>query len=151
MKGAINCYMGKGTEIDDRRQGKTAKHRPQRPEIRLRRDVPTLDIDESTPAQEILKRVDPQDYALALRDADGEVKALVVPLDRYIELASGTIAGDEHIQAVGGSAGEDRPRIQAKPESLTALHVEQVNPRAEWLPGAHPTQHLGAVAVKQPH
>lgn len=97
----------------------------------------------------MLRHVRPDNYGVALRDPKGEVQAIMVPLERYIEMASATISGDDHLELAPGGPSSDpeRPRIQARPASLHALHIEQVDPRAEWLPGAEPTQHLGRTAV----
>jgi hypothetical protein len=147
--------MGKGTEYDRQRdqrlasrsaaiaRGESPPDYRQRPELRLRADTPTIDLRQDIPAQDLLNRITPQEYGVALRDVDGTVKAIVVPLDRYIELASGTIAGDQHLEVETREAAEGiRPRIQVRPASLEALHVEQVDPQAEWLPGSQPRQHL---------
>lgn len=149
--------MGKATEYDNRRRERQAErdaaiargeyppgYHP-RPELRLRADTPTIEVHEGTSGQEVLAHITPREYGVALRDPDGTVKAMVVPLDRYIELASGTIAGDHHVEIdrVRASPDGDRPRIQARPTSLEALHVEQIDPQAEWWPGSHPSQHLG--------
>jgi hypothetical protein len=149
--------MGKGTDYErgrqERREARQAaiargefppNYHP-RPELRLRADTPTVDIDERTSAQELLSHITPREYGVALRNSDGTVKAMVVPLDRYIELASGTVAGDHHVGVDFDTPvpSGTRPRLRAQPASLEALHVEQVDPQAEWWPGSHPRQHLG--------
>jgi hypothetical protein len=149
--------MGKGTEHDNRMRERQAERRAAiargeyppgyhpRPELRLRADTPSIEATDKISAQDLLSHITPREYGVALRDPDGTVKAMVVPLDRYIELASGTIAGDRHteIDRTEAVPYNTRPRIQARPTSLETLHVEQIDPQAEWLPGSSPRQHLG--------
>jgi len=152
--------MGKATDFDKRIEQREAEiaqgerghpHRNDRPAVRLRTDTPSIKVTDSTAVGDVLRHVRPDNYGMALRDPKGEVRAMVVPLERYIEMASATISGDDHLElAPGGpSSDPDRPRIQARPAALNVLHIEQVDPRAEWLPGAEPTQHLGRLVV--PH
>ena len=142
--------MGKGTDLERRwaeraaeRQAAIARgERPPgynpRPELRLRADTPSVGLYDAD-AAEVVSNLTPNEYSVALRDADGTVKAMAVPLDRYIELVSGTIAGDYHAHAEvlpePSHPGSDRPRLQAKPSSLEAMHVEQrgVFPHVLWL------------------
>ncbi len=146
--------MGKGTDYERGRQERWAarqaaiargdlppNHHP-RPELQLRADTPTIKVDEHTSTQELLSHITPSEYGVALRDSDGAVTAMVVPLERYIELASGTIAGDSHFGVDLSASNEAHPRLHAHPSSLEALHVEQIDPRAEWWPGSRPRQHL---------
>jgi hypothetical protein len=149
--------MGKGTEHDNRMRDRIAERRAAiargeyppnyhpRPELRLRADTPSIDANGEISAQDLLSHITPREYGVALRDPDGTVRAMVVPLDRYIELASGTIAGDDHteIDQTEAVPGGMRPRVQARPASLEALNVEQIDPQAEWWPGSSPRQHLG--------
>jgi hypothetical protein len=150
--------MGKGTELDElqeQRQAEIARgeredpHRNDRPIVHLRTDTPSIKVTDSTAIGDVLRHVRPDNYGVALRDPKGEVQAIMVPLERYIEMASATISGDDHLELAPGGPSSDpeRPRIQARPASLHALHIEQVDPQAEWLPGAEPTQHLGRTAV----
>lgn len=59
-------------EMDERRGGK-------RPELQLQRDMPAVEVRETTKAQEVLTRLEQEDtHVIALRDPKAGVKAVVV-------------------------------------------------------------------------
>jgi len=97
------------------------------PEARLRDDAPTLEVDEATPMREALDLLRTTDVdAIALGEVGSKPSAVVIPVERYLELAvkdlltrhNGTIA----------SAG----RILPTEAALADLHIEPVDPQASW-------------------
>jgi hypothetical protein len=113
--------MGKGSEIERRFQermdaianGERAHPHPGRPEVRLRADTPAIDVTDETLVRE-------------LRDhGTGEVKAMLVPVERYVEMASATMEGDAHFEWTGRELVPQRA-------ALDALHIEQSNSQAPW-------------------
>lgn len=147
--------MGKASDLEQRWAERDAERhaaiargeRPPgyhpRPELHLRADTPSIDVHEATQVGDVLRHVTPTEYGVALREPGGEVHAMLVPLDRYIELASGAIAGNKLFDLRPGVPGSDVPRIVARPSALEAMHVEQIDPNAEWHSGGGtPTQRL---------
>ena len=66
-----------------------AERRGNRPEVRLRADVPAVEVGMVTRAREVVNRLQGDDIStLVLRMPNGEVAAVVVPVERYLDLAS---------------------------------------------------------------
>jgi hypothetical protein len=98
------------------------------PELRLRADTPTVDVDETTRVQGVLARLHGEDTrSLALRDRGAAISAVVIPVERYLELVGIQLAKDPSIQR-DTSTGSIAPTGTA----LAASHVEQVHPRDTW-------------------
>jgi hypothetical protein len=126
--------MGKGSEIERRFQermdaianGERAHPHPGRPEVRLRADTPAIDVTDETLVREAVGKISSGDYGVALRDhGTGEVKAMLVPVERYVEMASATMEGDAHFEWTGRELVPQRA-------ALDALHIEQSNSQAPW-------------------
>lgn len=133
--------MGKGTEVD-RITGEKESSRPRRPLLKLRPDTPAVELNESTRVADIIAPLSPREFGVALRDPSGEVQAMVVPIERYIEMASATIEGDKHFDL---DPTRFPPQNKPSPDYLAALHVEQINPDEYWQPGTGPTQSRGCL------
>jgi len=108
-----------------------AERYPQAPELRLRADAPAVEIDETTPVVDVLERLGNSDIgALALRPRGADPTAVVVPIERYLELV-----GKELLHSRGkvvGASNDFRPPDAA----LETVSVELVDPAAVW-PLAH--------------
>ncbi len=98
---------------------------PVRPEVRVRSDAPSLEVDDTTSVESVLSQLDREKGGVVLRDQTGEAKAVVVPADRYAELAGCEITSEQHFRATEGE-------IKPDPEALKELMIEQVDPAAEW-------------------
>jgi hypothetical protein len=124
---------GKATELDDvlaqRRltPEEIEERRGKRPELRLRPDVPSIDVSEATRAYEILDKLGQDEISgLALRSLNGVVTAMVVPLDRYLELATSDLKGSHNKEATNDG------RVIPAEATFAASYVEQVDPNATW-------------------
>lgn len=103
-------------EVDKRRGGK-------RPELRLRREIPTVEIHKTTPAQDILERLGQEDVrSVALRDPETGVTAVVVPVARYLELAGAELANDPF-----NKEGRLDGRMAPSDAAYAASDVEEVD------------------------
>jgi len=97
-----------------------------RPEVRLRTDVPAVEVGMMTRAREVVSRLQGDDIStLALRMPNGEVSAMVVPVERYLELASLELKA-------GPKEGTLDGRIVPRGDRLEAAGVEQVDSSATW-------------------
>jgi hypothetical protein len=97
------------------------------PELRLRADTPTIEIDETTPVVQALARLGMEaTETLALREPSGEPTAIVLSVERYLQLASQEIA---RARLVGGTDGRTAPEEDA----FSRTHVEQINPNDTWV------------------
>ena len=95
-------------------------------ELRLRNDMPAVEVRETTPAREILEYLGREDVGgVALRDPDSGVKAVVVPVERYLELAGAELASNPF-----NKEGRLDGRIGLTKASLAASHVEEADPEA---------------------
>lgn len=99
---------------------------PVRPEVRLRADIPSIEASEATGAGLLDHLAQDEMGMIALRDAASEVKAVVVPVERYLEMASATIEGDNHFEATLEG------RVAPRASSLADLQIEQVDPAVAW-------------------
>jgi hypothetical protein len=109
----------------------------ERPQLRLRADVPSVEVSASTPAQEVLDLVEKGNgRTVALRSPESGVAAIVVPVDRYVELAGAAIEGDHAFEVIEG-------RVVPSPTGLADAAIEQVDPSVEWRVGWrwHPSDH----------
>lgn len=123
---------GKATALDDALAQREltaeeiAERRGMRPEMRLRADVPAIEVGMVTRAREVVERLQGDDLStLALRTPNGEVAAMVVPVERYLNLASLELKA-------GPKEGRFDARIMPSDAALEAAGVEQVDPNATW-------------------
>lgn len=128
--------MGKASELDDFLEGRsltpeevTARH-PKVPELRLRADVPAVEIDGATTASNVLAHMRSENVGtIALHEPSVNVTAVVMPVERYLELVGTELANDPFHKEAG-------PRGIAPTEAaLAAVHVEQVDPSDTWARG----------------
>lgn len=127
--------MGKATELDDYHSQHPltpeqieARH-TKIPELRLRTDVPAIEVDENTRARDVLERLRSENIGgVALRDPNGAATAMVVSAERYLELVGTSLANDRRKE--GATDGRIIPTEAAFEES----YVEQVDPQAAWHP-----------------
>jgi hypothetical protein len=129
--------MGKATELDDYQDRhpltpeKVAARYPKVPELRLRADVPAVEIDEATTASNVLAHMRSENVGtIALHEPIVNVTAVVMPVERYLELVGSELANDPFHKEAG-------PRGIAPTEAaLAAVHVEQVDPSDTWTRGS---------------
>jgi hypothetical protein len=125
---------GKATELLDDLMShplspeEVARRQPHIPELRLRDDTPAVEIAETTRVQDVLGRLEDTD-SLALRNSAAEPLAVVISVERYLELVGKELARDPW-HKVGTLDG----RVVPRDEDLAAGHVEQVDPTAPWQP-----------------
>jgi hypothetical protein len=125
--------MGEASKLDDflRRplsEEEEAMYRPKPPQLRLRTDVPAVEVDGSNRARIVRELEQDQTKSLALRDTHGTISAMVISVERYLELVRADLSLAESKQTVfpGG-------RIGPTDATLAEAHVEQVDPNATWL------------------
>jgi hypothetical protein len=96
------------------------------PELRLRANTPTVDINETTSVGAALTRLEgEQGGTLALREPSGEPKAIVLSVERYLQLVSKEINSAPKVGALDG-------RVMPTDDAFANAHVEQVNPAESW-------------------
>lgn len=104
-----------------------AERRGKHPELRLRPDAPAVEVDATTRVQDVVARLASEDVGcVALRDASAGVTAMVMPVERYLELVGTELATDPN--KVATLDGDLAPTAAA----TAASYVEQVNPRDTW-------------------
>jgi hypothetical protein len=107
-----------------------ARKYPKVEELRLRSDVPTAEIDNALPVKEVVKRLRSEDVGIvALREPESDTTAVVIPIERYLELAGKELAS--HSERVGTLDG----RIIPVDSAFAASHVAPINPNATWTHG----------------
>lgn len=109
-----------------------AKRYPKVEDLRLRADAPVVEIDDTTPVKGVIDRLAGEDAGIvAVREAgvDSAV-AVVLPIERYLELAGKELAGfSSKVATLDG-------RLVPVEEAFATSHVEQADPDATW---AHDT------------
>lgn len=109
-----------------------------RPELRIRDDAPSIEIDDTTPARRILECLGVELQSVVVRNEDGEDEAVMLTPERYAELAACEMHQnrDAYWEL---TIGPDRPGYVLTPKeiALEALMIEQVDPDVDWNPGAH--------------
>jgi hypothetical protein len=97
------------------------------PELRLREDAPAIAVTEATPAGRVIDSInDERSGAVIVRQNGGAAAAVVVSLDRYMDLV-----GKELAMTASRVATLDG-RVVPSQEAFSASHVEQVNPHDIW-------------------
>jgi hypothetical protein len=93
------------------------------PPIRLRADVASLDVDEATPVTDALTGLQSRGVdALALRELGSDATAVVLPVERYLDLvAKELLNGNQLVAQPGG-------RVTPTEAAFAASYVEEVNP-----------------------
>jgi hypothetical protein len=120
--------IGKATQIANELDALPPRElRPERPQLRLRADVPSVEVSETTRVQEILSRLDSEDTRrVLLSSPEAGVTAVVVPIDRYIDLV-----GTE-LEFEVSHSGQALLDGRIEPTELATSDVEQVDPQATW-------------------
>jgi hypothetical protein len=97
------------------------------PELRLREDAPAIAVTETTPARQVINSInDERSGAVIVRQNDGTAAAVVVSLDRYMDLVGKELATTaSRVATLDG-------RVVPPQEAFSASHVEQVNPHDPW-------------------
>jgi len=99
---------------------------PDRPRLQLRRDMPTVEISETTPVVDALAQLQTEHVGtLALRAAGGDAKAIVLSVERYLEFVGQEL--ERHAPGVVSNG-----RTMLTDAGLKALHVEQIDPTEPW-------------------
>lgn len=126
--GGSEWRPGKATELDEAlaRRGLTpeevAERHGERLELQMRADVPAIEVGMDTHARDVLDRLQRDDInGLALRTPDGEVAAMVAPVDRYLELVASDLKSGPKEATIGG-------RLVPTDAAYASTYVEQVNP-----------------------
>ena len=104
-----------------------ARRYPRVEELRLRPDAPTAEIDEALPAKEVVERLRSEDVGvIALRGQGSDAAAVIIPVERYLELAGKELAGfSERVGTLDG-------RMVPVESAFEASYVEPVDPDATW-------------------
>lgn len=106
-----------------------ASRHPNVPALRLRGDTPSVEIDETTPVNAVIEQLESTDVAaIAVREHGAEATAIVLPVERYLELAGRELGYYARRVAVDG-------RMVPEQSALAASYVEQVDPRDGWAHG----------------
>lgn len=96
------------------------------PELRLRTDTPTIEVDETTPVIQALARLGEEETgAVAIRERNGEPQAVVLSVERYLQLAGKEINSAAKVGTLEGS-------LVPTATAFERAHVEQVDPNASW-------------------
>jgi hypothetical protein len=104
-----------------------ARRHPKVETLRLRPDVPTVEIDDTLPVKKIIERLRSEDVdVLALHESGSDAAAVIISVERYLELAGKELAS--YSERVGTLDG----RIIPAESAFAASHVEQVDPNATW-------------------
>jgi hypothetical protein len=128
--------MGKASELDDfleRRRltpEEEARRHGLRPELRLRADAPAIELEQATPVDDALAELRSKDLgALALRKPTGEIAAMLVTAERYLELVGTELArGSDMEVTIHG-------RFAPVESAFNKAYVEQVDPHEPWIEG----------------
>ncbi|HST54333.1 MAG TPA: hypothetical protein VLJ42_00360 [Solirubrobacteraceae bacterium] len=105
-----------------------ARRHPKLPELRLRSDTPTVEIDDTTPIKDSVNRLKSKDVdAIGIREAGSDVAAVILPVERYLELAAKELAG-KTFDWVGTL---DR-HLVPHDDAFAASHVEQIDRNETW-------------------
>jgi hypothetical protein len=122
--GDVLAYLA-GRELSPTEQ---ARRHPPVPELRLRADIPAVDIAEATAVSEALEELRSQAVGtIALRERDAEPTAVVLSVERYLELAGKELIRDEYNKI----SRADHVVVPTE-SAFSALHVEPVNPDDTW-------------------
>lgn len=124
--------MGKASDFDRQMEGRflrPGERWPVRPDIRVRPDAPSLKSNGTTQLAAVFDRLEHAGRGIVLRDSTDKAIAVVLPADRYAELASCEIESEDRFRAAEG-------RIEPDPEALEELMIEQVDPAVEWKLGS---------------
>lgn len=116
---------GNASEIVDRITQRTPREE-KLPEVRLRADTPTLEVNEDTRIRGTLDQLQAGEVgAVALSEPGSKPSAVVIPIERYLELVTRElVAGRGTIASQG--------RIIPEDSTLAAVHIEPVDPNADW-------------------
>jgi hypothetical protein len=105
-----------------------ARMYPRVPDLRLRADTPTLDVTEATAVGDALKELQAQGIGtMALREQGAGPTAVVLSVERYLELVGTQLIRDEYSKIMR----VDHVVVPTD-EAFAALHVEPVNPNDTW-------------------
>ncbi len=95
------------------------------PELRLRPEAPYIEIDEATSVVMTLSRLAAEESgALAIREPRGEPQAVVLSVERYLELAGKEINSTPKVGVEG--------RLVPNEAAFDRAHVEQVDSNESW-------------------
>jgi hypothetical protein len=102
-----------------------AKRRGVRPALRWRANAPSVEVDEATPVRRVLDRLSSEALgSVGIREPGSDVTAVVVPVERYLQLVATELATDQ-TKRVATLDGQ----IVPSEDAFAASHVEQVNPQ----------------------
>lgn len=109
-----------------RELGENTQYGRTRPEVTVRPDAPGVTVNDATPVGNVLNQLDPAGHGMVLRDERGKPAAVILPIERYADLASCEIESEGRWDAAFG----------AMPEALEELMIQQVDPGVRWQPGS---------------
>jgi hypothetical protein len=102
------------------------EEKPHRPQMQLRRDMPAVEVGETTPVVDALAQLQAEHIGtLALRTPDGDAKAVVLSVEQYLDFVGREL--ERHAPGVATNG-----RIMLSDAGLKPLHVEQVDPTEPW-------------------
>lgn len=120
--------MGKGSDFERRIRERplTREDVTVRPELRVRQDAPSVEVDDTTPVQSVLDHLDKGQQGVVLRGKDHDAAAVMLTPERYAELAGCEVVSEGRYTA--GLDGTIRPSEAV----LGELMIEQLDPNARW-------------------
>jgi hypothetical protein len=107
-----------------------AQRYPKVEALRLRSDAPSVEIDDALPAKRVIEQLQSEDVdAIALHEQGSDPTAVIIPVERYLELVGKELAG--YTELVGTLDG----RLIPPGPAFAASYVEPVDPDATWRHG----------------
>jgi hypothetical protein len=101
------------------------REQPKRPQLQLRRDAPSIEVGNATRITEALHELKTERIGtLALREPDGRPQAVILSVERYLELATREVENAPAVVSKGLEWVSD--------DALKTSHVEQVDPSEPW-------------------
>ena len=98
---------------------------PERPKLELRVDMPAIEAGEMTRVTDALHELDAEGVdTVAIRGTAGEPKAVVVSVERYLDLVAPEVERAPGVVTNG--------QIWMTDEDLKASHVQQADPTQPW-------------------
>lgn len=109
-----------------------ARRYPKAPKLRLRADTPAIEIDGTTSAKAVVDQLQSDRLdTVAVREIGAEAVAVLLPVERYLELVGNELSRRHHDLVVGPHG-----HFQPQDSELAVLHVEQVDPNERWPQGS---------------
>ena len=107
-----------------------AQRYPKVEALQLRSDAPSVEIDDALPVKRVIEQLRSEGVgAIALHEQGSDPTAVIIPVERYLELVGKELAG--YTALVGTLDG----RLIPVESAFAASYVEPVDPDATWRHG----------------